>query len=182
MPFLCFACFSSPSRDNDSSSVLDFDVISTGPPRRRAEEPPPLASSSALFDTFPRVCWGGYRRYYESCVDLGEAKGLDAGRSQTFEPSLSSIAEDPWSWQNLPKFSGTKRRIVRRISSNLRDPCPQLRKKPRFHSSARPLVDSTYSWPDWLLRYSTGKSTPTDEVSQPHAADEPDSPSKPPGL
>jgi hypothetical protein len=92
------------------------------------------------------------------------AKSAAIGRSQSFEPSLSSITEDPWSWQNLPKFTGTKRLSVRRTNSNLRDTFPQLRKKPRFHASARPLVDSSYAWPDWF----------SDSDS--------DSPVKPPGL
>ncbi|KAJ7326361.1 hypothetical protein DFH08DRAFT_337944 [Mycena albidolilacea] len=188
MPLLCFACFSPP---NDSSSVLDFDV-SPGPPRRSAEEPPPLSLTAAnLFDTFPRVCFGGYRRYYESRVDLQvpEEKGLDIFRSRSFKPSLSSIVEDPWSWQNLPKFSGTRRCKVRRTNSSLRETCPRLRKKPRFRSSTRPLVDSTYSWPDWLLApqqltISPSKLPATDDgLSQPPATGPPpDSPSKPPGL
>ncbi|KAJ7662006.1 hypothetical protein DFH06DRAFT_1129171 [Mycena polygramma] len=145
MPLFCFTCFS--SRD-DSSSALDFEVC-TGPPRWHAEEPPLLGSTN-LFDTFPRVVFGGYRQYYQSRVDL-DCNSVATGRSQPFEPSLSSIVEDPWSWQNLPKFNGTKRRRVRRTNSSLCDKCPKLRKKPRFHASARPLVDRTYTWPNWLL-------------------------------
>ncbi|KAK7042367.1 hypothetical protein R3P38DRAFT_3178926 [Favolaschia claudopus] len=134
---------------------MDFDFCDYGgPPRRRADEPPPLSPNSAnLFDTFPRVCFGGYRRYYESEYRLDlESKNSEKSDSGPFEPSLSSIAEDPWSWQSLPKFSGTTRRTSRRANSGHRDSCPRLRKKPRFRPSSRPLVDATYySWPDWLF-------------------------------
>ncbi|KAJ7031617.1 hypothetical protein C8F04DRAFT_695106 [Mycena alexandri] len=172
MPLLCFACFATRSTRDDSSVVLDFDVIETtetGPPRRHAEEPPHLGiTTTNLFDTFPRVGFGGYRRYYESRMKAAAiaatAQTLTSTihRSPTsfsFQPSLSSIEEDyrEWGWQTLPKFTGRKPRrklSSRRTTSSLRSnsTCPQLqlRKKPRFRASARPLVDTTYAWPNWL--------------------------------
>ncbi|KAJ6588468.1 hypothetical protein B0H19DRAFT_1099549 [Mycena capillaripes] len=165
MPLLSFVCFS--SRNIESSSVLDFEVC-TGPPRQHAKEPPLLGSTETnLFDTFPRVGFGGYRRYYESRVDFEAAKSADIDRSRPFELSHSSIVEDPWSWSSLPEFTGTKRRRVRKTNSYLRNTFPRLRKKPRFHSSARPLVDTTYASPNWLSPDSESNS---------------DSPTKPPDL
>ncbi|KAJ7507288.1 hypothetical protein B0H11DRAFT_1971054 [Mycena galericulata] len=153
MPLLCFACFRSRDLD-DSTSILDFEV-SRSTPRLQADEPPPLSSTATnLFDTFPRIVYGGYRRYYYERACMKQAydlvKNTGICRSEPFEPSLSAIAEDPWSWQHLPNFTGRKpRRRVRKSHSSLRNACPQLRKKPRFRPSAIPLVDTTYPWPNW---------------------------------
>ncbi|KAJ7248599.1 hypothetical protein B0H12DRAFT_716889 [Mycena haematopus] len=68
------------------------------------------------------------------------------------------------------------------MNSNIRHPCPQLRKKPR-----RPLRlsidDPTDPWPDGLFGYCRSRRCPrsntpsTAELSQPPAADPLDSPS-----
>ncbi|KAJ7099686.1 hypothetical protein C8R44DRAFT_747619 [Mycena epipterygia] len=150
MPLLCFAWFRS-----QSAPVLDNDDVHTGSPRLQADKPPPLSPTATnLFDTFPRVVYGGYRRYYEtSCLRQEyRVEYSIRRRSDRFEPALGSIGEDPWSWQNLPTFTGRRsQRKVRRTNSSLRSTRPRLRKKPRFRASAGPLVDATYPWPDWLL-------------------------------
>ncbi|KAJ7177959.1 hypothetical protein C8R46DRAFT_1029521 [Mycena filopes] len=174
MPLLCFAWFATRSTRDDASIVVDFDVLETSStaPRRHAEEPPHLGTTTTnLFDTFPRVGFGGYRRYYESRSRMkapvvavavttnAQASAMERSpTSFSFQPSLSSIEEDyhEWGWQALPKFTGRKPRskLSSRRSGSLRsnNTCPhlQLRKKPRFRASARPLVDTTYAWPDWL--------------------------------
>ncbi|KAJ7757046.1 hypothetical protein B0H16DRAFT_1537852 [Mycena metata] len=196
MPLLCFVCFATRSRRD--SVVLDFDSVvldcdavettETRRPRRQVEEPPHLGTTTTnLFDTFPRVGFGGYRRYYErrmktaaiaatgACTHTSSKSAIltthpAVAQTQTspvhtsptsfsFQPSLSSIEEHEWGWQTLPKFTGRKprrrsssRRTTSSLHSNSTSDCPQLqlRKKPRFRASARPLVDTTYAWPNWL--------------------------------
>ncbi|KAJ7704284.1 hypothetical protein B0H17DRAFT_1193535 [Mycena rosella] len=128
MPLLCFSCFRFSGSRDDSSFILHFDA-DDGPPRILADNPPPLSSTATnLFDPFPRVVFGGYGRYYA---------GNDRRATCRFESSRSSITEDPWSWQTLPKFTGKKPRC----------------KKPRIRASAMPLVDATYPWPEWVARF-----------------------------
>ncbi|KAJ7216562.1 hypothetical protein GGX14DRAFT_562125 [Mycena pura] len=162
MPLFCFARFRSSSRQ-DSSSVLDC----PSSPRSPAEQPPLLSEATTnLFDTFPRIVFGGYRRYYE-CNRLKQPCKV-AASSLLFNPSLSPVAEDAWSWQHLPKFTGKKPKRqpgpgpgTRKTNSSLRNnpnPKLRLRKKPRFHPSAKPLVDLSYPWPDWLRASSDSES------------------------
>jgi len=160
---LCFACFRSrahsspPSPEDDSTSVFEVPKFPAVRPRRPAEHPPPLSSTATnLFDTFPRVVYGGYRRYYESSCEKQEyrAKSASKRRSDLFEPP---VMDDPWSWQTLPTFTGTRRR-VRRTNSPQLIRGHRLRKKPRFGPSAMPLVDTTYPWPEWVAEFNTPKS------------------------
>ncbi|KAJ6481723.1 hypothetical protein C8R45DRAFT_1100148 [Mycena sanguinolenta] len=199
MPLLCFPRQRSTTAPATRDSVLDFDLYPSSPRRLAAE--PPLLSSTSLFDTFPRVCFGGYRRYYARCIlpvvpaQLPKLKALDTGPQLQpgYNPSLSSVAEERRSHQYPPKYGhghgGTKQRKVRRTNSSShslassRSSCPQLRKKPR-----RPLLlstdDSTESWPDGLVRYCRSRrfsrpSTPstTAELPPSPAVDSSESPS-----
>nr|GAT45986.1 predicted protein [Mycena chlorophos] len=137
-------------------------------PRERAEaaEPPPLSRDETnLFDTFPRIVFGGYRRYYQSNPDLLLAPHTPKRREK------KPPKEDPWSWHSL-NFTGKQspqrsRRRRRRTSStsttthtstsstlstgNGGSP-PPLREKPRIRRSVggTPLVDKSYPWPQWL--------------------------------
>ncbi|KAF7329873.1 hypothetical protein MKEN_00251000 [Mycena kentingensis (nom. inval.)] len=160
MPLLCFR-FPSPSSrrsrkssdvptdEDDAHSILDIlDLEIDAPsPRISAEQPPPLSSATIFDNTFPRIVFGGYRRYYECAAQPEQAN-----------PNLPPIKEEPYSWQSL-HFSGKQRRRRRRTSSTpssidtssiySHNP-PQLREKPRIRSMGKPLVDLSYPWPDWL--------------------------------
>ncbi|KAJ6610470.1 hypothetical protein B0H10DRAFT_1953825 [Mycena sp. CBHHK59/15] len=132
MPFriLYFGCFSSKT-DSSSDLKLDFDAL-VGPPRRHAEEPPQLSSSGTnLFDTFPRVAFGGYQRYYVKQWNASKEPLVTSTvirkRSQAFQPSLASIAEDLWSWKNLPKFTGRKPRRKYMSAIAKEAPLPSIR-------------------------------------------------------
>ena len=89
MPLLCLDVFRSCSRDNSDSSSIFHVEGQVAAPRQSAEHPPPLSSTAAnLFDTFPRVAFGGYRRYYES----GGEKPDDIGMSWTHYREMTKLS------------------------------------------------------------------------------------------
>ncbi|KAF7292857.1 hypothetical protein MIND_01184700 [Mycena indigotica] len=154
MPLLCFRFPVHRHKDDDCADILSsLDSLDLSIHRASAEEPPPLSPNETnLFDTFPRIVFGGYRRYYESNA------GVKTPRCR--EKASVAGEKDPWSWHDLPQFTGKRRR--RRTSStpsshnthstsSTEQSRPQLREKPRIRSSGgKPLVDLSYPWPDWL--------------------------------
>ncbi|KAJ7093992.1 hypothetical protein B0H15DRAFT_947315 [Mycena belliarum] len=145
--------------------------------RRPAEQAPPLSPTTTnLFDTFPRVLWGGYRRYYDA---VARAAFVDLPARDSSLPS-DEDEEDPWSWDTLPAFNGkTARCRLRRAPPRPRHShsCPRLRKKPRLRTSALPLVvDATDRdrWPAWVAEFvvAVDVSHPTSHPTLPSPTDD----------